>query len=799
MRSEFQTFDFPRQRIPNAEKTDAWGADSCDWVIAQGEGRRDLEQLELKYNIIQGNIPSEAYKKILNPYNAQKEEYKRFPATMRHYDLIKGIIRRYIGEYIKNPHDFIVGANNPEVVLAKDAKLKEELGKIVQQKIAAKIQESYAEWTNQGQDPKQFNPQTAIDIPAFIKQFNEDYIDDISEQGQQILNVIRDISEDALIYARAYFDFITFGECYTYADVVGTKFIKKNIVVRDAYPIPTDNFFTEDDDMFACRRKLSYQQIADEFGIYFDDNQRAFLETYYAKGSPGRSAEYAWSLYESYFPQVCDRFSAENRNLLRKEYIMSRDSNIDLYDVWHAVWRGEIREAIVTYLNEASLIDTRIEPDGYVLNEAAGDISIDYQYRPQVYESTRIGFRNDAIYPYGARAIAYNRDGKLPYNGLTELLPGFGKFSVAETVYPYSVFYDIVAYNREMAIARNKLSILMIAKSLLGKVPEETIHKMIADGVLYFDDTDDQGMLRAQQVRMLQASNSEYINGLTVLLNEIEQAANNKVDMTPQRYGEIANSAGKGVTDEAITRGSMGSVPIEFVMDYMRERDYARDMDYTKLAWIDGLDTSYRAEDGNLKYVSLNVNQHTYAEYLIKAKSSVKESEKLAQYKQLAFSAAQNGDMMMATAAIEGDNVATISKLIKKYQADKDAHEQQMQQLEQQTAQAAQQFEIQKIQVKGEEERKLQELKGNIDAQIELIKADANMVSFNNGVDTSQKDAGINRLESARNQVEREKVQLDKQTNVLDSYNKFEDRKVKKYDSDIKLKIAKTNKNRFDK
>ena len=35
--------------------------------------------------------------------------------------MMKGIIRRYIGEYIKNPHDFIVGANNPEVVFARDA------------------------------------------------------------------------------------------------------------------------------------------------------------------------------------------------------------------------------------------------------------------------------------------------------------------------------------------------------------------------------------------------------------------------------------------------------------------------------------------------------------------------------------------------------------------------------------------------------------------------------------------------------------------------------------------------------
>ena len=30
-------------------------------------------------------------------------------------------------EYIKNPHDFIVGANNPEVVFARDAELGNKL------------------------------------------------------------------------------------------------------------------------------------------------------------------------------------------------------------------------------------------------------------------------------------------------------------------------------------------------------------------------------------------------------------------------------------------------------------------------------------------------------------------------------------------------------------------------------------------------------------------------------------------------------------------------------------------------
>ena len=799
MRNIFQNYDFPNQKIPNSEKNEAWAAQCCDWIIAQAQGLRNVDELEKKYNVLNGNIPEEFYKKILNPYNSTKEKYKRFPATMRNYDMLKGIIRRYVSEYIKNPHDFIVGANNAEVVLAKNAKLRQELLNIAQQQLAAIITQKYQEWLNQGQDPKQFNAQEQVNVEEFIKDFNDNYIDDISAQGQEILNIIKDITEDTLFYARAYFDFVTFGECYTYTDVVGTKLIKRNIAPRDAFPINTDAIFREDDDAFACRRKMSYQQIIDEFDEYLTDNQREFLDTYYAKrGAPSTTEDLMFNTYQRYFPEVCGKYNNEDREFFRKNNIMKRDSNTDLYDVWHVVWKGSVRRAIVSFINDAGLIDKRIENDDYKLNNAFDDIDIEYIYEPQIYEAIRIGTRNDAIYPYNARAIAFNRNNKLPYNGINELLPGFGQFSIVETVTPYQVFYNIVAYHREMTIAKNKMSILMIAKSLLGKVPEDTIYKMLADGVLYVDDEHDQGMLRAQQVRMLNTSLGDYISQLSSLLKEIEESAKNQVDMTPQRYGEIANSAGKGVTDEAIMRGSMGSVIIEYVMDCLRERDYARDMDYSKLAWIDGLDTSYRDEDNNLKYMSLDVDKHIYASYVIKARNSIQEKEKLEQLKQFAFSAAQNGDTNMAIAAIKGDNVESIAKLIKKYQEHKEQHENQLQQMEQQLKQMEQEFEIQKIRVKGEEDRKTKELEGIIDSEIELIRADSNMISYNAEVGEDAKQAGLERLEGMRSQIEREKIQVQREKNMLDAMSRAEDRRVKEKDIDAKIKIARTNKNRYD-
>lgn len=792
-------YDFPKQRVPNSEKRKPeWYANCCDWIIGKAIGLRDTTELYQRYEIMHDRMPGEFYKKILNPYNATNEKYTRFPAEMRNYDLIKGIVRRYISEYNKNEHIFVVGANNPEVVFAKDARLREEVSILLQNAIAAEIQRSFQEYINQGGDPQQFNPQEQVNIEEFVEKFNEDYIDDISKQGQDILDVIRDITDDTLLYTKLYNDFICFGEAYTYADVVGTKLVKRTVNPIDAFPIPNSEQFVEDYDMFCERRKLSLQQILDEFDDYLTEKDREFLETYYGQGNANGPIELTFGKFCEYYGDVCNKFTHEERNFFNNDPILKRDYNGGLFDVYHVTWRGMERQAIVTYVSQAGLMSTRVEDDDYVLNSSTGDISIEYVYVPQVYESVRIGTRNDSIYPYKARAIAFNRNGKLPYNGLMELLPGYGRFSVIDIVTPYQVFYNIVSYAREMAIAKLKLSILLLPKSLLGKNAEDTIYKMLADGVLYIEDKDDQGMLRAQQVRMLNTTLGDYIKQLTELLAEVKDTANLAADMTPQRYGEIATSAGKGTTQEAIARGSMGTVIVEYMMDCIRERDYARDMDYSKLAWIDGLNTSFRDSNNKLKYISLDVKSHLYADYVIKAKNSIVEKEKLDNLRQLAFNASQNGDIRSAVAAIEGDNIAEVRKLIDKFQTAKEQYELQAKQMDQELERMREEFELQKIEAKGNEDRKTLELDGYIKQQIELIRADANMISYDNGVAEEAKQAGMERLEDKRAAVARQKNELEKQKAILDTYNKERDREVKMHDIDTKLKIAKENKNKYD-
>lgn len=795
---------FPSQRVTKAEREDAkWYANSCDAVIAFGEAVRnseDSDYIDEMYNILHGNIPEVYYKKTLNPYNATDPQYLRFPAVFRNYDIMNGVIRRFVGEYIKNPHDFIVGANNPEVVLAKNAKLASELMKKVEEAIASEIQILYQQYVEGGGNPEEFNIQNQFNVEEFIDKFNKDYIDNISQQGQDLLAVIDDITDSVALYARAYFEFIAFGRCFTYTDVIGNKLVKRVVSVRDAFPVPNDSVLVEDYDMFAERRKMSYQQIMDEFGDYFDDNQIKFLETWYARDSftNGDMALLKFGEYRKYFSDVCAKFSSEELKKLQNDTVMARDLNTGLYDVWHAVWRGEVKHGILTY-QQNGFITTRIVDEDYQLDTEAGDISIEWIWEPQVFESIRIGTRANAIYPYKARAIAYNRNGKLPYNGLMELLPGLGRFSVIDIVLPYQIFGNIVAYYREMAIAKNKLNILLMAKSLLGEVPEDTIYKMAADGILYIDDENDAGMVKAQQIRMLQSNMNDYITQLTNLINDNEQRALLKVDMPPQRFGEIANSAGKGVTDEAINRGSMGTVIIDYVFDLMREHDYNRDLDYSKLAWIEGLNTSYRDKNRQLKYLSLDVNSHIFADYIVKCKFSKQEQEKLEQYKQLAFSAAQNGDIDMAALAIDGDNPSEIRQGLEKLRDINRKHEETLKQMDMQNNQMLQEFELQKIKTKGEEDRKTLQLEKYLDGEIEMIKANANIMSFNNDLSDANKAEAEQRMQEASNNIEREKLNLEREKMYIEARTKDKEIGAKLYDSDNKLKIARANKNKYDK
>ena len=799
-----QNLNFPSQRVDWKTKATAeWYANCIDFIIQAGINYNDRTEDETKLSILHGDIPDKFYKKTLNPYNSSNEKYTRFPATMRNLDIMNDIVRRYVSEYHKGVHEFIVAANDPSVVAERDARIKEEISKKAQEAFQKAFTEKYQqmqqEAAQQGVEAQQPTPEEVVgDVDAFVKKIGEDYIDSKTEQGRQVFEYIKSMTKDDIIYLSAYFNFVTLGECFTYADVKGSKITKESVPVIEAYPIPNSEFFVEDHDMFARKIMMSYQQIIDNFDDYLEDKDRAFLDKYY---NYGREASAAKRLsYDDFFNtyiDVCSKFNNEERDLFRKEPVTVYDGNNMLYEVWHVVWRGEAKVGILKYVNEAGMVAETIVPEDYKLNKEAGDLSIEWAYEPQVYEGYRIGGRYDSIYPIKARAITYNRKGKLPYNGIMEVLPLMGKFSIIKLVTPYQIMRNIFAYHREMVIAKNKMLILLLPESLIASKSEDKLYRMAAEGTLLVDDSEDTNSQKMAQIRMLNANMGDYINQVTNLIEATKLEARELVDMNAQRYGQIANSAGASTTNQAITQSAMGSIIITTMFDNLREADYNRDMDYAKLAYVDGLDVSFRDTHGVQNYLSLDVDAFINADYSVSVRTDAKEIDKLQQLKQWAFSAAQNGDLEMAIAAITGDNVSQIKNLINKFADIKRQHEKEMQQVEQMIKQEEVQARIKEIEAKGEQDRLTLQLKEQYELQAKYIDVDIALLGT-----APQDDEAKQRLtESAqanKQAIEQQKITLNQQKLQLDTYNKAADRQVKLADIKAKVEIAKTNKNRYD-
>lgn len=803
------SFQFPKQQVDAAtkEKPD-WYANSIDYIIGLGLSLNDRTETETMLNVLHGDLPQEFYKKTLNPYNATNERFKRFPATLRNYDIMSDIIRRYIGEYFKGTHEFAVGANNPDIVFERNQALKEKVMQAAQQAFQQEFERKYKEAVEQaqgqGQSPESINPQEVMpDLEEFIAKFNQDYIDRESKQGQDILNYIRDLTNDAQIYLTAFFNYCSLGECYTYTELRGNKIIKECVPAIEAFPIPNNQFMVEDHDMFARRIMMSYNQILDTFEDYLTDKDRAYLDDIY-NTSPGASTkvvQLGWNqLFEKY-PDVCSKFTDKERNLYKTQSLTPSAENSNLYEVWHVVWKGFARQGILTYTNELGFQEQRIVEEDYEFNPEAGDIDIEWKYKPQVYEGYRIGTRYNGIYPVKARPILYERKGKLPYNGIQELLPYCGKFSIIQIITPFQVLRNIISYHQEMVIAKNKMLILLLPKSLVSSETEDAIYRMAADGVLPIDDEEDAAGVKMQNIRLLNANMGQYITELSNLNEAIKQEARELVDMNAQRYGQIAQSAGASTTQNAISQSSTGSVLIFQMFDLLRCADYNRDLDFAKCAYIEGLETSYIDKTtGKKHYLSLDVNSFVNSDYSTTVRNNGKEMDKIQQLKQWAFSAAQNGDLESALAAIQGDNVAAISDNIRQFSEIRRQHEEQMKQMDQAIQEQANQMKLQEISAKGDQDRQTLALKAQYDLQLEYAKGDIALLGDANPQNDDYAKTQLAKLqEESKRASEAAKLQLERQKLAMDAYNKAADRQVKREEMANQLKIAKTNKNKYDK
>lgn len=745
-------------------------------------------------DVLDGIISDDYYKKVLNPYNSTDKKYTRHRAEMRNYDIMKDIIRRYIGEFSKQPFDFEVKCNDPEVITRFNDAFAQELSKIAVQQFINELNNSGVE-TNM--DSKE-----VPDFQEFFTKFKQEYMDDVAAQGQDLLEAIIDWTESNLLYYTCFYNFIVLGQVVTYRDIRNNQIFKESVDPADYFPVTNGKSFIEDHNMGIRKLQVTIPELLENYSDVITDDVYNRIDTLFKNYRNERGGiSVPLALFKSRLDEK--EYSTFTRDygkyIAGERYEMTKDNTIDGY---HIVFTTQVKVAHISYIDPVTNTPKEdvIETDSYSLDANKGHVSLTWEWLNEVWEMYMFGREADDIITV-PRPIGYQRRDannlnkvKLPYNGMYEVIPNTGfTFSIPDAVLPFQLARNIFFFYRERIIAKNKDKIMIVPKSLLGDTneQEDKIYRLENSSIFPYDDSEDESGTKAQHIRVLDASLSQFIGHLTDLCDKLRQDAWDTVDMNTQRYGDIDTSAGKGITEEAIVRSSMGSVIIFTMFEKFLEKEYLGDLEYSKVAYVNGKKGAYTGNDGNTKFLDLDVDKHILANYGLHVVSSVTQAEKKRKLENLALAAAQNGEFKLGVETILKDSVSAISRAFREYdEANRQYQASIANEKERLQAQAAQTL-ANNDEANRQSNKEIAQMKEDGALQRTIITTRAQL-AISESTDSASPDGGSDDI---KNDIAMQKLALDRQQQDLDMRKHNDIMAQKEKDRASKEKIANSKKN----
>ena len=613
-----------------------WYISTFDVLSSLAVSNSDKDHLDRIDKLIRSSIDRKDYNAFLNPFNFKEDRNKRLPGEVRNFDIILSNVRKFIGEYVTSYQEFHVISSLPD----EDNEMLDAINDMAYELLSKKALAQIRGEMGAESDAN-------IDVANEINTFKLRYKDLRSLNAHDMLEYIRSNTNDAYLYAKAYTNWILYGRYFILHGLEDNDIQKEVLNVLNCYPIYNDEDFVEDYDGFYYTSNKSIQQIIANYHNYLDEKDLGYLKIL-QQNSNGTVAN-----------DVPIILLGPNKNV---EQAFGNDTDTTAF----AKNLGDIETGCLYYkgfkevriVKSVDILGNEFETEvdiNYQLDPSIGDVESHIEYYPTVYVQYRFGSKHKGVYtkpieyPVQRHLINNARVVKLPITGKVGIFPFFPNHSIPNVLYPFQVTVNLLHLIRERAILTSKGRIGIIPKELLGSEDadqEGQIYNMLVSKTLFADTENITNLATViQAVREINLSDSEYITLLDNLIANTVELANNTIDMNRQRAGNTYASDGKGVNEEAVARVSMGSALINIVFDISRCRDYQADIDFSKVAWVDGKKGKYVTTDKQIKFFEVNSIAHPETEYGVFVTNSVEYSMQKKAIKEYAFSLGQNGTM----------------------------------------------------------------------------------------------------------------------------------------------------------
>lgn len=618
--------------------TPEWYISTFNTIEALATSNSNGELLKIN-NMIHGNIDKKDYNQYMNPFNFKEDRNKNIPGQLRNYDIMLSNVRRFLGEYVTSYQEFHVISQLPD----EDNEMLDAANEL-----AYKLLSKKAMQLMQKQEGINDPNDATVDVQSEVDNFKSRWKDNRVINDHNMLEYLRSNSDDAYLYAKAYFHWICYGRYFVHRRIESDDVYKEVLDPITTYVVGSADF-VEDCDAVLFRKTMSLADIMGHYRNDFDEKEKHYIRTIQNHSADASYGDNDNILLNGLYKTLLD---TDGINATSANKIALDINSVTVSTIYY---KGFTEIKVLKYrdvLGNEFLMD--VESD-YELNPLIGDVECTIEWCPTVYEQIRVGSDHKGIYTK-PKAIAVqrqliNNNGivKLPVTGKIGIFPGFPNHSIPKLLYPFQVTINLLHLVRERSIITAKGKIGIIPKELLGSSDidqENEMYNMLVTKTLFATTESIPNIATViQSLKSIDLSDYEFIKMIDSLIATTTEMADNVIDMNRNRRGAIYAGDSKGANQDALTQVSMGSAIINIVFDMARCKDYQADIDFSKVAWINGKKSKFVTTDRHQAFFEINGTTHAETEYGVFVNNSFEYDQQREQIKEYVFNLGQNGQV----------------------------------------------------------------------------------------------------------------------------------------------------------
>jgi hypothetical protein len=787
---------FPRQRTNKKDQT--FCVDTAKyWKELSDYSSSYYSELGVLYRAAEGSLNTEDYGHILNPLGTEDERFKQFPSKLRNLNIIKPVVSAMQGERLLKPNEFrVLCVNDNETNSMIDTVNKEIEGYWAQDLVNKMADAGVADQAMKKELPN---------FDEFRAERLASYRQKRAIFGQEALDYIRhDLQVDDK-YQDALYNWTVCGNVVSFKDIHHNDLDLMICNPNDIwYSLPTGSNFIEDGNAVVYRRKMNFNEVLDRFYDVISDKDLDKLEEYSTMLNNPENYQNIFLKNQQFESGVTQK---QFTNLVNSHGVMN---------VYHIVWKTNVKFGVLDYIDDFGMLQQTEVSHDYDFEEGAGDINLSWYWGNQVYSIYQLGDDNDAVFTKGAPLLVQRNElnnsstCKLPYNGRILMNQDGTPQSLVKDGLQYQAVVNIVNYQREMVINKNKDKVLLMPLGLvpkdLGKDPVEAFtYYLASSSIAWYDDKMPNAAAMIQGIKSVDLGLGNYIEQMNNIILSARNEYWDAVGMNRQRYGQQMASDGKYTTEQALIRSTLITAEYFRKFDKFVETDMNGLLDYSKGAWIDGKKGMYLNSSGREQFFSVDAQEavhHLESEYGVFVVDNAAESSKVEGLKGIAHALAQDSNMPKSAAAmaLTDNNSARIINYIK--QAEKIT--QAIQQQQETERNETQKYVADKTLEAATINKEVTIEKAYIDKEkaieVALINAQANVLGYDQGEGGEGDAALIDQYQNER-EGNRKDRELSLKERVANDNRALKDKDLALKDKQIESqeKIAKMNKNKYDK